>query len=49
MPAEEAAAETRIWPAAQDELALLDEIGAEFDEKDFLRGQWPPRCCSGPR
>ena len=29
-------------PTAQDELALLAEIGAEFDEKDFLRGHRHP-------
>ena len=38
--AEVAAAEPEFWPAAQDELALLREIGAVpedggFDEKDF--------------
>jgi len=37
-----AAAEPEYWPAAQDELALLREIGAEFDEKDFLRGVATP-------
>jgi peptide chain release factor 3 len=37
-----AAAEPEFWPAAQDELALLREIGAEFDEKDFLRGLATP-------
>ncbi|GAA0940590.1 peptide chain release factor 3 [Pseudonocardia zijingensis] len=36
--AEVAAAEPEFWPAAQDELALLAEIGAGFDEKDFLAG-----------
>jgi peptide chain release factor 3 len=42
-----AAAEPEFWPAAQDELALLREIGAVpedggFDEKDFLRGVATP-------
>jgi peptide chain release factor 3 len=36
--AEIAAAEPEFWSAAQDELALLAEIGAGFDEKDFLSG-----------
>src|SRR5919112_4625761 len=40
--AEIAAAEPEFWPAAQDELALLREIGAEFDEKEFLRGLATP-------
>ncbi len=40
--AEVAAAEPEFWPAAQDELALLREIGAEFDEKDFLAGTATP-------
>lgn len=33
-----AAEEPRSWATAQDELALLAEIGARFDEKDFLSG-----------
>ena len=37
------------WATAQDELALLAEIGAEYDEKDFLTGRRPPRCCSARR
>jgi peptide chain release factor 3 len=37
-----AAEEPEFWPAAQDELALLHEIGAEFDEKDFLNGTATP-------
>ena len=41
-PTEIAAAEPEFWPAAQDELALLREIGADFDEKDFLRGVATP-------
>src|SRR4051812_9399620 len=40
--AEIAAAEPEFWPAAQDELALLQEIGAGFDEKDFLAGTATP-------
>jgi peptide chain release factor 3 len=43
VPTEEvAAAEPEFWPAAQDELALLREIGAGFDEKDFLAGRATP-------
>ncbi|MCU1660928.1 MAG: peptide chain release factor 3 [Pseudonocardia sp.] len=43
VPAEQIAAEEpEFWPAAQDELALLREIGAEFDEKDFLNGSATP-------
>ena len=43
VPAERAAAEESLhWPAAQDELALLREIGAEFDEKAFLAGTATP-------
>src|SRR3954453_22397574 len=34
--------EPEFWPAAQDELALLKEIGAGFDEKDFLAGSATP-------
>jgi peptide chain release factor 3 len=42
-----AAQEPEFWPIAQDELALLREIGAVsdahgFDEKDFLRGVATP-------
>ncbi|HZG92214.1 MAG TPA: peptide chain release factor 3 [Pseudonocardia sp.] len=37
-----AAQEPEFWPAAQDELALLTEIGAGFDEKDFLTGVATP-------
>jgi peptide chain release factor 3 len=37
-----AAEEPEFWPAAQDELALLREIGAGFDEKDFLNGSATP-------
>ena len=37
-----AAAEPEFWPTARDELALLREIGADFDEKDFLRGVATP-------
>jgi peptide chain release factor 3 len=37
-----AAQEPEFWPLAQDELALLREIGAAFDEKDFLRGVATP-------
>src|SRR4051812_7472079 len=37
-----AAEEPEFWPAAQDELALLKEIGAAFDEKDFLAGSATP-------
>jgi peptide chain release factor 3 len=37
-----AAAEPEFWAAAQDELALLEEIGAGFDEKDFLAGTATP-------
>jgi peptide chain release factor 3 len=37
-----AAEEPQYWATAQDELALLDEIGAGFDEKDFLAGQATP-------
>jgi peptide chain release factor 3 len=37
-----AAAEPEFWAAAQDELALLQEIGAGFDEKDFLSGAATP-------
>ena len=40
--AEVAAAEPEFWPTAQDELALLTEIGAGFDEKDFLAGLATP-------
>ena len=37
-----AAEEPEFWPAAQDELALLREIGAGFDEKAFLSGTATP-------
>ncbi len=37
-----AAEEPEFWPVAQDELALLAEIGAEFDDKDFLAGRATP-------
>src|ERR687893_1492789 len=40
--AEIAAAEPEFWAAAQDELALLHEIGAGFDEKAFLAGTATP-------
>jgi peptide chain release factor 3 len=40
--AEIAAAEPEFWAAAQDELALLAEIGAGFEEKDFLAGSATP-------
>ncbi|WP_214371373.1 peptide chain release factor 3 [Pseudonocardia sp. H11422] len=36
------AEEPQYWSAAQDELALLDEIGAGFDEKAFLAGTATP-------
>jgi len=43
VPAERAAAEEgAAWSTAQDELALLTEIGAGFDEKDFLAGTATP-------
>jgi peptide chain release factor 3 len=43
VPAEAVAAEEpEFWPAAQDELALLREIGATFDEKEFLAGTATP-------
>jgi peptide chain release factor 3 len=43
VPAEVIAAEEpQYWAAAQDELALLEEIGAGFDEKDFLTGRATP-------
>ena len=39
IPAAQAAEEEpQHWPAAQEEIALLEEIGAQFDEKDFLAG-----------
>jgi peptide chain release factor 3 len=39
VPPERAAAEeSDAWGSAEDELALLAEIGAGFDEKDFLAG-----------
>ena len=34
--------EPQHWPAAQEEIDLLAEIGAEFDEKDFLAGRATP-------
>jgi peptide chain release factor 3 len=37
-----AAEEPQYWATAQDELALLEEVGAGFDEKDFLAGQATP-------
>jgi peptide chain release factor 3 len=37
-----AAEEPQPWAAAQDELALLAEIGAGYDEKDFLAGVATP-------
>jgi peptide chain release factor 3 len=40
--AEIAAAEPEFWAAAQDELALLREIGADFEEKAFLAGSATP-------
>src|SRR5918998_903485 len=40
--AEIAAAEPEFWAAAQDEIALLHEIGAGFDEKAFLAGTATP-------
>src|SRR5690349_8053968 len=43
VPAEVIAAEEpQFWSTAQDELALLEEIGAQFDEKDFLAGTATP-------
>lgn len=43
VPAEEvAAAEPEFWSAAQDELELLGEIGADWDEKGFLAGVATP-------
>jgi peptide chain release factor 3 len=43
LPAEVAAEqEPQHWPAAQEEIDLLAEIGAEFDEKDFLSGKATP-------
>jgi peptide chain release factor 3 len=43
VPAERATVEESLhWPVAQDELALLREIGAEFDEKEFLAGRATP-------
>ncbi|MET0191307.1 MAG: peptide chain release factor 3 [Pseudonocardia sediminis] len=36
------AEEPLYWQAAQDELELLDEIGAVWDEKDFLTGKATP-------
>ena len=43
VPAEVIAAEEpQYWSTAQDELALLEEIGAGFDEKDFLTGTATP-------
>ena len=37
-----AAEEPDFWSTAQDEIALLAEIGATFDEKDFLSGKATP-------
>jgi peptide chain release factor 3 len=43
VPGEQAAAEEPDhWPVAQEEIALLEEIGAGFDEKDFLAGTATP-------
>jgi peptide chain release factor 3 len=43
VPAEVIAAEEpQFWATAQDELALLEEIGAQFDEKAFLAGTATP-------
>jgi len=36
------AEEPEHWAGAQEELALLEEIGAQFDEKDFLAGTATP-------
>ena len=40
--AQVAAEEPAYWATAQDELALLSAIGAEFDEKAFLTGSATP-------
>ncbi len=37
-----AAEEGPAWAAAQDDLALLDELGADHDEKSFLAGDTTP-------
>ncbi len=43
VPAERAAREESLyWPTVQEELALLREIGAEFDEKQFRTGSATP-------
>ncbi|HXV91676.1 MAG TPA: peptide chain release factor 3 [Pseudonocardia sp.] len=43
LPAEHAAvAEPQLWPVVAEELALLGEIGAGYDEKDFLAGTATP-------
>ncbi|MGQ0719069.1 MAG: peptide chain release factor 3 [Pseudonocardiales bacterium] len=43
VPAEQAAQEeSSYWSTVQDELALLREIGAEYDEKEFLAGTGTP-------
>ena len=43
VPAERAAVEEpQHWPTAQEEISLLEEIGADFDEKDFLAGKATP-------
>src|SRR5207342_3881356 len=41
-PDRAAAEESDAWGSAADELALLAEIGAGFDEKDFLAGVATP-------
>jgi peptide chain release factor 3 len=42
LPPERAAVEEPLWPAVEEELALLREIGAEYDEKAFLGGTATP-------
>jgi peptide chain release factor 3 len=43
VPTERAAVEeARYWPRVQEELALLREIGAQYDEKQFLAGVATP-------
>jgi peptide chain release factor 3 len=37
-PDRAAAEEPDVWGTAQEEISLLEEIGAGFDEKDFLAG-----------
>lgn len=41
-PDEAAVQEPDAWPAALEELGLLAEIGAGYDEKDFLAGRATP-------